>query len=673
MPRVSSSESHPRVTRSVSPASIPRQSRSARYRLRLFLLGRFHLEAQGRPLELPRKKAQGLLAYLALPSGRRHSRGHLAGLLWGDMDETRARHNLRQCVSALRRILGDDVIADDRGALYLDPRVVEVDVTALEQSDAELLGRNCSGELLEGLSFGEDPFDEWLADQRARLRRLLCDRLIASAAARATAGAADDAIELAQHLLALDPASEEGHRLLIDLYGRSGRRAAAIRQYEACVAALRRHLGADPGQDTVRLYESLLRSRSHAPSDAGPGAAVASADIHWLSDRPSVVVLQFRSLESGTGTDEDYFGIGIAEDITTALSRFGSLLVISPITTYALRGQDQEVGRIGRELGVRYVVRGTVRRRGEQVRVAVHLVDALTAAEIWAQQHDGDLSEIFRFQDEIVQTLVATLVGRVEAYSLEHARRKAPESLAAYDCFLRGKDYHHRFTLQDNTRAIEMFERAVVLDPAYALGYAWLACALYQRTFFDQDPTLFDRCFEQVQKAYSLDDGESEIHRILGAFHLVWQEFDRAAYHFERALTLNPNDDRIVCQTGELATFLGRPADGELRVRRAMRLNPYFHARYWLRLAQALYHQGRFEEALDALDREPIPVPHQLTYRAACLARLGRDEAARAVIAALQASAGALTVDDLTRPLPYRRTEDREEVAAALRRAGLPG
>ena len=104
-----------------------------------------------------------------------------------------------------------------------------------------------------------------------------------------------------------------------------------------------------------------------------------------------------------------------------------------------------------------------------------------------------------------------------------------------------------------------------------------------------------------------------------------------------------------------------------------MRLNPYFHARYWLRLAQALYHQGRFAEALEALDREPIPVPHQLTYRAACLARLGRDEAARAVIGALQASAEALTVDDLTRPLPYRRPEDREEVAAALRRAGLPG
>jgi adenylate cyclase len=267
---------------------------------------------------------------------------------------------------------------------------------------------------------------------------------------------------------------------------------------------------------------------------------------------------------------------------------------------------------------------------------------------------------------------VATLVGRVEADSLEHARRKVPESLAAYDCFLRGKDYHHRFTLEDNTRAIEMFERAVALDPTYALGYAWLACAMFQRTFFDQDPALFARCFEQAQKAYMLDDGESEVHRILGAFHLVWQEFDKAEFHLERALTLNPNDDRIVCQMGELATFLGRPEEGEHWVRRAMRLNPYSMPRYWLRLARAFYHQGRFAEALDALQREPIPVPHQLTYLAAILARLGREEAARGVIRELQMQEGALTVGDLTRALPYRRPEDRDDVAAALRLAGLP-
>ena len=661
MPTESKSGRQQGVNRSVYRPSIRRQSR-ATASMKLSLLGRFSVEAGGDSLELPSKKAQALLAYLAMPPGRRHARPHLAGLLWGDMDEERARHNLRQCVSALRKVLGDAVIASDGDALYLDPCAVEVDVAALERGAADAVTPAGPGEFLEGLSLREEPFDEWLADQRARLERLTCDRLGEAAAARAAAGAVDDAIELARRQLALDPASEDGHRLLIELYGRCGRQSAAIRQYGICVEALQRHLGVAPSAETVRLYESL---RHPVPHDRGE-----ACERRPLPDRPSIVVLKFTNLDGSV--DQDYFGIGIAEDITTALSRFSSLFVISPITAYALHARDLGPRQVGRELGVHYVVRGTVRRSTERVRVTVHLVDARSGREVWAHQYDRNVSEIFRVQDEITQTVVATLVGRVEADSLDHARRKAPNSLAAYECFLRGRDHHHRFTVGDNTRAIELFERALALDPAYALGYAWLACAIFQRTFFDPDPALPGRCLEQVQKAYALDDGESEVHRALGAFHLMWQEFEKAECHLQRALALNPNDDRIVCQRGELATYLGRAAEGEQWVRRAMRLNPYYLPRYWLRLAQALYHQGRFEEALDALQREPIQVPHSRTYMAAILARLGRTGAARAVIRELRTRQPVRTAGDLTRPLPYRRPEDRDDVTAALELAGLP-
>jgi adenylate cyclase len=639
-------------------------------RVKVSLLGRFRVEAGGNPLEMPSKKAQALLAYLAMPPGRRHARAHLAGLLWGDMAEERARHNLRQCVSALRRSLGDAVIAPDGDALYLDPCAVEVDVAVLEAGAAEAVMEAGPGEFLEGLTLREDPFDEWLADQRARLKRLTCDRLGETAAARAAAGAVDDAIELARRQLALDPASEEGHRLLIELYGRCGRPSVAIRQYGVCVEALQRHLGVAPSAETVRLYESLRHRKPHDRAEVCSTSIPDPAEPGPLPDRPSIVVLKFTNLDGSV--DQDYFGIGIAEDITTALSRFGSLFVISPITAYALHGRDLSPRQVGRELGVYYVVRGTVRRSAERVRVTVHLVDARTGREVWAHQYDRNFSEIFQVQDEITQTVVATLVGRVEADSLDLARRKAPNSLAAYECFLRGRDHHHRFTLDDNTRAIEMFERAVALDSTYALGYAWLACAIFQRTFFDPDPALPGRCWEEVQKAYALDDGESEVHRILGAFHLMWQEFEKAEFHLQRALALNPNDDRIVCQRGELATYLGRAVEGEQWVRRAMRLNPYYLPRYWLRLAQALYHQGRFEEALDALQREPIPVPHERTYMAAILARLGRTAAACELIRELRMRQPRLTGGDLTRPLPYRHPEDRDDVAAALGLAGLP-
>lgn len=209
------------------------------------------------------------------------------------------------------------------------------------------------------------------------------------------------------------------------------------------------------------------------------------------------------------------------------------------------------------------------------------------------------------------------------------------------------------------------------MDPAYALAYAWLSCALFQRTMFDPDGSLVTRCLDEIQRAYALDDGESEVHRILGAFHLEWKDFEKAENHHERALALNPNDDRIVCQYGDLVTYCGRPEEGEQWVRRAMRLNPYTMPRYWLRLARALYHQGRFEEALAALHREAVRVPHHPTYLPATLARLGRCREARAVVGKLETGGARVTIADLTQPLPYRRPEDLQAVVEALRLAGV--
>jgi TolB-like protein/tetratricopeptide (TPR) repeat protein len=637
-------------------------------RTRLVLLGRLRLEDDaGRRVEIRGGKTQALLAYLALPAGRRHHRDHLATLLWGEMGEERARHNLRQCISVLRKTLGGTLVAED-DTLALDPQTIDLDVACLEQLGTDQRDDAYSGELLEGFRVGVDLFDDWLEDQRGRLKRLACDRLGALCADRAAAGAIDDAIRIAQRQLTLDPSLEEAHRSLMDLYARSGRRSVALRQYDVCRKALARHFGAAPSAETVRLYESL-REDSARGVPRPEGRTSGASAFPEFSDRPSIVVLPFANRHGDS--DRDYIGIGYAEDITRALSRFGSLFVISPITTFALRGRPDEPRQLGRDLGVRYVVHGSVQQSGNRIRVTVHLVDAHSATELWAHRYDRPLSDLFAMHDEITGILVATLVGRVEAASLERIRRTPPESLAAYDCFLRGKEHHHRFTLEDNTRAIAMFERAVAIDPAYALAYAWLSCTLFQRTLFGPDPALERRSFEAIQRAHALDDDESEVHRILGAFHLEWKDFEQAEYHHERALALNPNDDRIVCQYGDLATYSGRPEGGERSVRQAMRLNPYLMPRYWLRLARALYHQGRFDEALAALHRETVPVPDHRTYLAAALARLGHRQEARAVVDRIGASGAALTVANLTQRLPYRRPEDLEALAEGLRLAGI--
>ena len=651
------------VNGSVYLASIRSARPTADVALKITLMGPLRVVREGRVLDLQSRKAQALLAYLALPPGRRHARVHLAALLWGGMGDRQARHNLRQCLSVLHRALGDRAITSERDRVYLDADAVEVDVARLERVDRESAAGFGDGDLLEGFSVGEEAFDEWLADQRTRLRALACDRLGQFAAARAAAGAVDDAVEAARRLLALDPANEDAHRLLMGLYARAGRRSAAVRQYEACVAALERHLGVAPGAETIRLREAL---RGPRPADPAPGRPSAPRE------RASLVVLPFGN--AGGNARDDYFGIGIAEDITSAFGRFGSLFVISPLTSYTLRGPDVDPRRVAADLGVQYVVHGNIRREGKRLRLAVNLIDASTAAHIWGRQFDREPSDVFAVQDDVVGMVVATLVSRVEAAAAARMRRAPTESLAAYDCFLRGREYHHRWTPEDNARAIDMLERAIALDPVFALAHAWLACAFFSRTFFDSDPTLVSRCWAAIQRAYALDDGQSEVHRILFAFHLQWKEFDKADFHAERALALNPNDDRLVCQVGELATYSGRPGEGERWLGRALRLNPQHPVpRYWLRLAQALYHQGRFDEALAAVRRETIPVPHDLTYLAAILARLGRRDEAAAVVQRILAGNPQADVDALVRPLPYRRAEDVEQVAEALRLAGLPG
>jgi adenylate cyclase len=644
------------------------EGRLSRRRVRLFLLGSLRAEVDGRCVDIRGSKSQALLGYLALPAGRRHARAHLAGLLWGDMSEDRARHNLRQCLSALRNALGEGVLVNEGHTVFLDSSAVEVDTALLERAAPSRMVDEYQGELLEGLGVGSDFFDEWLAEHRSRLRELLCRRLDALAAERLAAGDVAAAIEIARRQLALDPTLEEAHRALMELYARTGRHADAVRQYGLCVKALRQRLGVAPGAETVRLYERLRQAAG--PVDAPrPDVTAMMASAPTEPSRPSIVVLPFAN-RSGDA-DRDYLGIGLAEDITTALSRFSSLFVISPVTTFALRGRERDARHVGRALGVRYIVQGSVVQSDDRIRVTVHLVDAHTAIEVWAQRYDGTVADVFTMQDEIIAVLVATLVGRVEAAVLERIRRRPPDSLDAYDAFLRGKEYHHRFTREDNTRALAMFERAIALEPTYALAYAWLACALFQRTRFERDSSLLTRCVEAIQKAYALDEGESEVHRILGACHLNWKDFDKAEYHHERALALNPNDDRIVCQCGELRTYFGRPEDGERLVRHAMRLNPYTMPRYWLRLARALYHQRRFEEALDALHRENVPVTHHQTYLTAVLARLGRRSEARAIVARLEKENPGVRVGRLTEPLPYRRPADLEAVAEGLRLAGV--
>src|SRR5882724_9913583 len=295
-----------------------------------------------------------------------------------------------------------------------------------------------------------------------------------------------------------------------------------------------------------------------------------------LPSKPSIVVLPFVNMSGDA--DQEFFADGLTEDILTELSRFRDLFIISRNSSFKYKGKAVNVQQVARELGVQYVVEGSVRKAGNRVRVTVQLIDAETDRHVWAERYDRQLEDIFAIQDEMTCAIVATLPGRVEAATHDRAKRKPTDNMAAYECVLTARVRHHRSSREDNAEAQRMLDLAIALDPNYAHAHAWKACVLGQTWIYewcaDRDAT-FQQVAAELEIALALDDNDSDVHRILAALNLTRDDHDQAAYHQERALALNPNYDLVVVQQGELLTWLGRPEEGIDWIKKAMRLNPY--------------------------------------------------------------------------------------------------
>ncbi len=645
--------------------------------LRLTLLGPFEARwSDGEALVLSGKKVHGLVAYLAVEGDRVHAREELATLLWGEAGEERARHNLRQALSKIRRAC-DTLILSEDDTLQLDNECCDVDVREfrrlLDQGSPDDLHRGLElyrHDLLEGLVGREEAFDDWLRDARTRLRDLACGAFERLAEALTALDRLDEAIAVLRRRLVIDPACEQAHRGLMDLLARTGRRSDALRQYQTCVDALARELGVEPDVETQATYARIRQAESgSAPSSERPKPGVARSDGPTDAEMPSVAVLPFENL---IGDEDRYFTDGITEDIITALSRFGGLLVIARESSFAFRDRDRRADEIARELGAQFIVRGTVRRAGSRVRLGVQLLDAASGKHVWAQRFDRDLEDVFALQDEITETVVSTLAGQVEAARLARARRTQTEQLDAYEFVLRGKDHHHRLTPDDCDTAIEMFERAIERDADYALAYAWLGCGLGQAMQFhpDESEALLDRAERAAERGRQLDDNESECYRILAQVAIIRHDLGRARSHQERAVLLNPNDDRIVCAMGTLLVLEGRAGEAEAWIRKAMRLNPYHHEAFWFHLGRALFHAERFEEARDALRKITRPRLREGVYRVAVAAHLRDPAELRGAVDALHVMEPAFDAEQWVRAQPLQRDVDRDALRSALRQSG---
>ncbi|HKF61610.1 MAG TPA: BTAD domain-containing putative transcriptional regulator [Dongiaceae bacterium] len=650
-------------------------------RLQLTLLGGFEARIiPGEPLDIANRKTRGLLAYLALPTGRAHSRDKLTGLLWSDRGDEQARNSLRQALAELVRVLAGvepAPLVKGRDTLALDPQAVEVDAIAFERLAASAAVDDLrhamglyAGELLDGFTVRDLAFDEWLRQERQRYERLAIATLKKLVPLESPA----NALAVVQRLATLAPLQEDGHRILMRLHAEAGNIGAALRQYEVCCDMLKRELAVGPSAETEALHRRI-RESSHAdeamrpkalevpPHENGKLVSAASA-----APRLSVAVLPFRNLSDDVA--QRYFSDGITEDITTELSRFRSLTVMARNSSFAFRDADLDITEVARKLGVQYVVEGSVRRMLDRVRITARLVDAETGSQLWSEHYDRETAEVFAIQDEIIQAIAATLPGRIEESAMRQARRKHPESLAAYDHFLRGLEHYLTMNRADEPLARQWFEKALALDPDLAVAHYWMAGLHLRRWNLDLSPDGLEQALAHQLRCTHLDPNNGKFHGALGVVRLYRKEFDEAAFQLERALALNPSDTDVMVFSAWLAAYRGRATEGLGWLEKAARLNPFSPPWFEGSKGMVLYGMRRYAQAAASMKRSVTPDAWELLYLVASLGWMGALEEVGALMAGFRAECPGRSLLQHAAIEPYENPADLEHLIDGLRKAG---
>jgi TolB-like protein/Tfp pilus assembly protein PilF len=401
-----------------------------------------------------------------------------------------------------------------------------------------------------------------------------------------------------------------------------------------------------------------------------------------LPDKPSLAVLPFVNMSADA--EQEYFADGITEDIITELSRFRSLFVIARNSCFAYKGRAVDVREVGRELGVHYVVEGSVRRAGQRVRVSAQLTEAATGNHLWAERYDREVADVFAVQDEITKTIASTLGGRVDAADQQRVLRLSADDLAAYDLYTRAKTLIWEFTKENNAKARVLLERAIELDPGAARAQAKLSLVhLMDGTSFwvaDREEAL-RLSLEHARTAVQLDGGDSSTRLQLAEALMFIGEFDEARHHMETAIKLNPNDAEALGMLGYYLTAVGEPEKGLEKFEEAARLDPFDpNWRHWLK-GIAYYSARRYDEAIDSLTRVRDSINEVRGWLAASHGQVGNVEEAKRYLDAFLDYAEADMVGFPGRHLrawePYwmggfRNRDDLEHLLDGLRKAGLP-
>jgi TolB-like protein/class 3 adenylate cyclase/Tfp pilus assembly protein PilF len=420
----------------------------------------------------------------------------------------------------------------------------------------------------------------------------------------------------------------------------------------------------DLGLRYLKNFSRPVRIFRFSPPSASSLPVVAEAR------KPLIIVLPFA--RQGGREDDGYLSEGITEDVIAGLSRFGRLAVLGAASSETYRGRPVHLPQLVADLGVDYAVSGTVRSAGNRVRLSVQLLDARSGLTLWAERYERALDDLFRTQDEISTIIVSTVAGQLEGEAASAAGRKRTESMEAYDFLLRGIHLARDLDPKAAAAALRMFERALALDPDYALALAWFALMKLRQWAWDPKPDRAEELLVPARRALALDPSESWCHLVYGQITMYLGRLVEAERHHVKAGELNPFDAHIMALRAPLAVYLGKPEEGERWARRALELNPRHPDWYVTNLGLALYMLGRYHEAIAAYTMVVEPQVGILAGLAASHARAGDAKAAKEARDRVLALAPNFSVRRFIASKPFGRSVDSEALLRGLTGAGLP-
>lgn len=596
-------------------------------RVEIDILGGFSIrDPAGAPVDISSRKSRALMAALALWPWETATRAQLADLLWSDRDDESARSNLRQALAVLRRelreaapgllVVSGDTIALDREQVRVDAiefqRLTLIGDASSLQRAADLYG----GDLLAGFDVRVPAFENWLAANRTKLKDAAVRALDGLAALQT--GAAR--IATLRRLVALDMLREASHRALMRAYAGEGEHGLALRQFDICRRMLQEEFAARPAPETQGIADSL------AQGVAAPIVVPSPVRNHGdVGEAPSIAVLPLANLAGDPAQQSICYGL--AEDIVTELVRYRSLFVLGSFSSFSAHDLVSDVGSAFERLKTKYLVTGSYRKTGEEVRIGIQLLASGSGRAVWADRFHGAAEDLATFQSETVRRIVAHVESHVARQ--ENARiamSPAPRDWRTYDLVLRGRYalYHY-----ETGEAETYLRQAIAIDPQSSHAHAWLAMLLIVQTWKRGDKGLSDTARLHANLAVRSDPDNALAHCAMGYVRQYSGELEAAGPHYERAMALNPNDTRILTYTGMWWTFMGEPGKALEFMDRALDREPYPSPGVWGMRANALYQLADYRETLACIDRMTSLSAWDRPYAVATLARMDDTESGR--------------------------------------------